>query len=162
MSTPLPIQLRLAGHEDGRLVFDWRNDSETRAASLETDPIPWPVHELWWKASLGRADRTLIIGEDAWERPVGLVRFDAVDGRWLVSIQIAPDRRGQGWGRALLEAGIARMSDKRGAYRFMAQIKSDNAASQRLFAGCGFSPCVGIEWTLVKARPQADRIEAAA
>lgn len=162
MSTPHPIQLRCAGHEDGRLVFDWRNDVATRAASLQTDPIPWPVHELWWKASLGRADRTLIIGEDAWGRPVGLVRFDAADGRWLVSIQIAPDRRGQGWGRALLEGALVRMSEKRAAYRFMAQIKPENEASRRLFATCGFAACVGIEWTLNRARPQADPVEAAA
>lgn len=148
MSTPHPIRLRCAGHQDARVVFDWRNDSETRAASLETDPISWPVHELWWKASLGRADRVLLIGEDAWDRPVGLIRFDARDGRWVVGVQVAPDRRGQGWGHELLSSGLARMADKRGAYRFTAEIKPENEASQRLFAGCGFSPCVGLEWTL--------------
>lgn len=155
MSTPHPIHLRCAGHEDARAVFDWRNDPVTRSASLETDPISWPVHELWWKASLGRADRVLIIGEDAWNRPVGLVRFDALDGRWLVSIQVAPERRGQGWGRALLEGGLRRMEGKQGAHRFTAQIKDDNEASRRLFAACGFNPCVGLEWTLVRPRRRA-------
>lgn len=155
MSTPHPLRLRCAGHEDARLVFDWRNDPETRAASHETDEIPWPVHELWWKASLGRADRVLLIGEDAWGRPVGLIRFDAREGRWLVGVQIAPERRGQGWGRELLAAGIERMTDKRGAYRFTAEIKPDNEASRRLFAACGFSPCVGLEWVLIRPRRRA-------
>lgn len=152
MSTPHPIRMRCAGHEDARLVFEWRNDPITRAASHDMLPIAWPVHELWWKASLGRADRAIFVGEDAWGRPVGLVRFDASEGRWIVSIQVAPERRGQGWGRELLAAGLTRMADKRGAYRFTAEIKPENAASQRIFEACGFTPCVGMEWTLNLSR----------
>jgi len=155
MSTPHPLRLRCAGHEDGRLVFDWRNDPITRAASHDVLPISWPVHELWWKASLGRADRVLLLGEDAWGRPVGLVRFDAREGRWIVSVQVAPERRGQGWGRELLAAGVARMADKRGAYRFTAEIKPDNTASQRIFEACGFVQCVGQEWILKLQRRRA-------
>jgi RimJ/RimL family protein N-acetyltransferase len=155
MSTPHPIRLRCAGHEDARTVFEWRNDPVTRAASHEVLPISWPVHELWWKASLGRADRALFIGEDAWERPVGMVRFDAREGRWLVGLQVAPERRGQGWGKQLLAAGLERMASKRDAYRFAAEIKPDNTASQRTFAGCGFTPCVGVEWVLIRPRRRA-------
>ena len=155
MSTPHPIRLRCAGHEDSRLVFDWRNDAVTRAASHEVLPIPWPVHELWWKASLGRADRFLIIGEDAWGRPVGLVRFDARDGRWLVGVQVAPERRGQGWGRVLLAGGLERMAVKRDAHRFIAEIKDNNEASKRLFAGCGFKPGAGVTWVLDRPRARA-------
>jgi RimJ/RimL family protein N-acetyltransferase len=160
MSTPHPIRLRCAGHEDARRVFDWRNDPLTRAASHETLSVTWPVHELWWKASLGRADRVLLIGEDAWERPVGMVRFDAQtarsgEGRWLVGVQVAPERRGQGWGRVLLMGGIERMNLRRGAHRFYAEIKDDNEASRRLFAGCGFKPGAGLTWVLERRRIEA-------
>lgn len=160
MSTPHPIRLRCAGHEDARLVFEWRNDPLTRAASHEVAPIPWPVHELWWKASLGRADRVLLIGEDAWERPVGMVRFDAQvsksrDGRWLVGVQVAPERRGQGWGRVLLVGGIERMNLKRDAHRFHAEIKGGNEGSLRLFEGCGFKRGAGLTWVLERPRIEA-------
>ena len=156
--TVLPIRLRCAGHEDARMVFDWRNDPVTRAASHQIGPIGWDTHELWWKASLGRADRVLVVGEDAQGRPVGLVRFDArEDGRWLVGIQVAPERRGQGWGRALLSAGVERMAAKRGADRFLAEIKADNTASHRLFAHCGFAPSTGCSWVLNLAAEEKAR-----
>ena len=155
--TPIqPIRLRCAGHPDARDVFDWRNDPVTRAASHQVAPIPWPAHELWWKASLGRADRVLLIGEDAEGRPVGLVRFDArPDGRWLVGIQVAPERRGLGYGRALLAAGVERMTTRRGATAFVAEIKDANAASRRLFAACGFRRGAGPTWVLSRAAEQA-------
>lgn len=155
MSTPHPVRLRCAGHEDSRLVFDWRNDAVTRAASHETLPIPWAVHELWWKASLGRADRVLLIGEDAWDRPVGMVRFDALEGRWLVGLQVAPERRGQGWGRVLLSAGLERMQVRRDAHRFHAEIKDDNPVSRRIFESCGFRQGAGLSWSLDRPRARA-------
>jgi len=149
MSKVQPIRLRCAGHQDARDVFEWRNDPVTRAASHEVAPVPWPVHELWWKASLGRADRALFVAEDAQGRPVGLVRFDArPGGLWLVGVQVAPARRGQGFGRALLAAGVQRMAERRGASSFVAEIKDGNLASQRLFAGLGFQPVEGLTWTL--------------
>ncbi|HYE43357.1 MAG TPA: GNAT family N-acetyltransferase [Caulobacteraceae bacterium] len=151
-----PIRLRPAGHEDARPVWIWRNDPVARAASHQTLPIPWDMHELWWKSSLGRADRILLIGEDAQGAAVGMVRFDVFNrSRWLVGIHVAPERRGQGWGRALLAAGLERMATRHGATRFAAEIKEDNAASRRLFVSCGFGRAEGdLVWTL--DRPAAE------
>lgn len=152
-----PIRLRAAGHEDARPVWIWRNDPVARAASHQTLPIPWDLHELWWKSSLGRADRILLIGDDPQGSPVGMVRFDVFDGgRWLVGIHVAPERRGQGWGRALLSAGLERMAARQGATRFAAEIKEDNTASQRLFTACGFGRARGdLVWTLDRAAEAA-------
>lgn len=156
MSGPESIRLRCARHEDARDAWRWRNDPATRAASHQAEPIAWETHELWWKGSLGRADRVLMVGEDAAGVAAGLVRFDArPDGAWLVGIHVAPERRGQGWGRALLAAGLERMRRKRSAARFVAEIKPENAASQRLFAACGFRPGPGLGWTLQAAADEA-------
>ena len=88
---------------------------------------------------------------------MGMVRFDVFDGgRWLVGIHVAPERRGQGWGRALLSAGLERMAARQGATRFAAEIKEDNTASQRLFTACGFGRARGdLVWTLDRAAEAA-------
>ena len=159
MSTPHPIRLRRAGHEDAREVFAWRGHPATLAARHEVLPLGWTAHELDWKQSLGRADRVLLIGEDAWGRPVGLARFDAVDGRWAVDVLVAPERRGQGWGRALLAAGLERMAARCGAARFVAEILPDNDPARCLFSACGFRSGAGLSWVLER---RAGRVEAAA
>lgn len=156
MSLVQPVRLRPAAHEDARDVWAWRNDPLARAMSHQSLPIPWDMHELWWKSSLGRADRLMFIGEDCAGAPVGIVRFDVfARRRWLVGIHVAPERRGQGFGRALLSAGLERMAAKHAARRFAAEIKEDNEASQRLFAACGFGRAPGdLVWTL--DRPAAE------
>ena len=59
--------------------------------------------------------------------------------RWarLYSLAVHPALRGQGWGKRLLEAGFAWMREHDlGVCR--AEVKADNHAARRLYAGFGF------------------------
>jgi [ribosomal protein S18]-alanine N-acetyltransferase len=59
--------------------------------------------------------------------------------RWarLYSLAVHPALRGQGWGKRLIEAGIEWMRQEQlGTCR--AEVKADNQAARRLYAGCGF------------------------
>ena len=59
--------------------------------------------------------------------------------RWarLYSLAVHPALRGQGWGKRLLEAGFVWMRTE-GLATCRAEVKADNHAARRLYAGFGF------------------------
>lgn len=59
--------------------------------------------------------------------------------RWarLYSLAVHPARRGQGWGKRLIEAGYAWMRAN-GLTTCRAEVKADNLAARKLYAACGF------------------------
>jgi UDP-2,4-diacetamido-2,4,6-trideoxy-beta-L-altropyranose hydrolase len=128
------ISLRRAEAADAGRLIAWRNDPVTRQYSLQTEPVARAEHEAWLAATLRDPDHLLLVGAIGAE-PVGTVRFDRLaDGARRVSITVSPDRRGRGLGRALLHAACREVAPS----RLVAEIRDDNAASKRLFRGCGF------------------------
>lgn len=73
-----------------------------------------------------------------------------VAGRWEVAIEVDPDYRGAGLGRALATAARQLVPD--GA-RLWAQISPANAASVRAFLAAGYAP-VGAEALLTAGLPE--------
>jgi ribosomal protein S18 acetylase RimI-like enzyme len=68
---------------------------------------------------------------------VGVVRFDCKKTDVLaydVSITIAPQHRGKGFGANVLADACSYMGD----YTLDAEVRKDNTASRRLFEQCGF------------------------
>ncbi len=59
--------------------------------------------------------------------------------RWarLYSLAVHPALRGQGWGKHLIESGCVWMRTQ-GLTACRAEVKADNHAARRLYAGCGF------------------------
>ena len=121
------------------MLLDWANDPVTRAASRRHELIAAAGHRRWLERRLATPnDDRIWIGESA-GTPIGVVRFerrghDAVE----VSITVAPEARGRGLGRPLLEAGVAAAREAFGPVTILADILPGNEASRRLFAGAGF------------------------
>jgi ribosomal protein S18 acetylase RimI-like enzyme len=55
----------------------------------------------------------------------------------LYSLAVHPALQGQGWGKRLIEAGFAWMYTE-GLTSCRAEVKADNHAARKLYAGCGF------------------------
>jgi RimJ/RimL family protein N-acetyltransferase len=123
---------------DASLLWRWANDAETRRRSFNPAPIPYAAHLAWLEARLAAAASSLWIVSD--ERgPVGQVRLDVADDVAEVSLAVAPERRGQGLGTAVLREALAAAATQwRGGLRLRAQVFADNVASLRLFRRCGF------------------------
>ena len=139
MTREQELSLRPATMADAPAVWAWRNDPDSRAASLNEREIPYPEHEAWFAAALADPDRTLLIGVEPGGEAVGMVRFDCAAGDdTRVSINLAPQRRGQGLGTALLRLAVATRADE----RLRAEVRAANEASRRLFERCGFA-CLG-------------------
>lgn len=132
------LAVREASPDDARLVFTWRNDPRTRAASFDQEAIAWPQHEQWFTQTLARADRHLLMLE-ADQAPVGVIRFDATTAdTWEVSINLAPEARGRGLGAAALRRAVAWLGHNERPTEVIAEVKPDNEASTRVFVAAGF------------------------
>ena len=131
---PAPKQqpvLRVATMADAKLLFVWRNDPETRAASLTTEPLDWDAHLAWLGEVLENSDRRLWVAEEG--GPVGQVRLDRHGDVEIISVSVAPSARGRGLAARIIAAACAQA---RGTV--VARVRPDNDRSLRAFAAAGF------------------------
>ena len=133
------ISVRRANASDIRNIYRWRNDPSIRRHCGNPRQIAWKEHARWFEESLQRTDRLLFVGECN-TLPAGVVRFDLLEGGAAeVSLYLAPELVGKGYGRALLEAGereLHRHHPDTGEIR--AQVLVENTASGKLFRSAGY------------------------
>jgi UDP-2,4-diacetamido-2,4,6-trideoxy-beta-L-altropyranose hydrolase len=136
------VRVRRATTQDEQLLLEWVNDPDVRSHSFEHRSITPDEHARWLAARLAAPSCLLLIGEDAWNLPVGQVRFDLDPDRDESVIDISVDRafRGLGVGERLLAAALAVWREQGMSARASAEVLDGNAASGRLFARLGFIP----------------------
>jgi RimJ/RimL family protein N-acetyltransferase len=133
----MSLSLRPAEISDAELLYEWRNDSETRRMFYSSNPVSWKEHADWLRRVVADPSEVLQIGHiDGW--PVGVLRFTFRADGVHVSITVAPGARGQGLGRQLLGLGIDQINSAYPAGTYRARIKPENAASLTIFRACGF------------------------
>lgn len=135
------LHIRPVTIEDAKILFDWRNDEETRRASGTTAPLVWEGHNEWLaKVVSGKVHgRSLFIVELEGGEPVGTVRSDdRNDGFTEVSYTVAPAWRGKGMGKRMVMQFVEKnLSGKRIAARIK---KGANPASERIARALGLHP----------------------
>jgi ribosomal protein S18 acetylase RimI-like enzyme len=130
---------RLAQPEDAMDILRWRNDPFVCAMSRHHKPISEVAHMAWYSRVVNDPNRLLLIGvlED---QKVGIVRFNHERASlWEVSIVIAPEARGQGVGRHLLEMALKRLNITHAPSSVLAVVRLNNKPSLRLFHALGFT-----------------------
>jgi RimJ/RimL family protein N-acetyltransferase len=135
------ISLRPADSADAYALWLWANDAETRGASFGRPPIPWADHVRWLRALLADPQARLFVARDAEDCPVGSVRFDSEDG-WRtarLSYVVAPEARGRGHGRPLVERGVAALRAEHPDVRVRAEVVPGNARSVAVFRALGWT-----------------------
>ncbi len=126
------LLIRPATIQDWKMLFDWRNDVQTRAASRSTDPIDELSHREWLGASLTNPKRRLLIAElDS--QPVGTVRFDLCSP-CEVSWTVAPAARGQGIGARMVRQAVRGID-----FPIIAVARTTNRTSIRIAEAAGFT-----------------------
>ena len=141
------VTVRPATPADVEAVWRWRNDPVSRAGSVHTAEVPWADHVAWFDRVLAAPNRYLLVGlagpglaGRAADAPIGVVRFDAENGGYEVSINLAPEARGRRLAVPLLRAGAAWLRAQNGAAEVIALVRDDNAASMRTFLAAGYAP----------------------
>lgn len=141
------LQLRNAGESDCKLLLDWANDPAARVASFHSTIIHLEDHKRWFAERLNDPQSQIYIAEtcsrnatphSACPCSVGQVRFQLNARSAVISIGVAPELRGKGWGASLVTFATRALARDRLVDRIDAFVKPHNAASIRLFQKCGF------------------------
>jgi UDP-2,4-diacetamido-2,4,6-trideoxy-beta-L-altropyranose hydrolase len=130
------VELVDATIEDIELVYSWQCMPETRKYALNPAVPSWMEHQSWMLTKLDRvADYFFIVKERLSGRPCGFIRLDRQDKcDYLVSILIAPEFHGKGFGLSALQVVDRIYSD----FYIHAVVKQANTASQKLFQKAGY------------------------
>ncbi len=128
--------IREVEYSDAKLLFDWATDPSTRIWAINQSDIEWSNHCEWLQTRLNNTNSSLYIGLVN-SIPVGTIRYDysPLENENIISITVAPDERGKGYGSELVEHTKNLTTIK---YPVIAYIKDNNIASQKAFMRCGF------------------------
>jgi RimJ/RimL family protein N-acetyltransferase len=134
--------LRKATLEDGPFLLKVRNEDDVRLQSKNQEMISATTHEQWLTHNLGDAGSAIWIIERQQEK-VGYIRAQKLDepgeaGKWLLSIALEAFCRGRGYGTWAVTEACRLLQTDYGADTVVAEVKSQNSASLRLFKNTGF------------------------
>lgn len=134
------VMLRPVQKSDCQLLWEWANNTNIRAVSFSSDPIPWETHLKWFTAKIQDPYCYYLIGIDKDEHPIGQVRFD-LDKETQeaeISLSVAPELQGFGYGIALIKSASDLLFHQTSVKIIKAFIKSENSRSIRAFEKAGF------------------------
>ena len=145
------LRLRPAEDRDAEFLLRVRSDPQTvRASRNRAAPDP-DLHALWLAGALADPRRALYVAEELeapdtgwWARwvPVGYVRVDDREsGVSELSLALAPEARGRGLARRVIEAATSRAPRR----AWLAEVRRESARSLCAFLAADWRPC-GFEW----------------
>jgi UDP-2,4-diacetamido-2,4,6-trideoxy-beta-L-altropyranose hydrolase len=133
-----PICLRPVSYSDIELLWEWANDPVTRQNSFDSAKIPWEEHSAWCQKKLSEAGCRLWIASNGGNAPVGCVRFDGKESEATISLTVAPNARGKGYGTKIIQQSCDRLFAESPFRLVHAYIKPENIASVKVFEAAGF------------------------
>lgn len=115
-------------------MFKWRNDPETIATSVSRKQISAADHQDWMLERTFNPAHSVFIFESNGV-PVGSYTLIVRDTKKVeISYMVAPEHRGFGQGKAMIEAAIASI---RGKWTVVSRTRKENEASQRVLEHAG-------------------------
>jgi len=140
-ATPdMPLLVRHARLSDEELLLTWANDPITRQYSFSPEPIPEETHRKWFHERLRDIEGCkLYIVETEDSIPLGQVRFERNGEAWEIDYSLAPQFRGRGLARPLLESAMQQLRSLHKGVLVVGEVKGENVRSQRVFESLGFN-----------------------
>jgi GNAT superfamily N-acetyltransferase len=138
MSGPSDHTVRRAEVADAETIGRLLHDFNTEFG----DPTPGPRALARRLRDLLAAGEVTVLLAGEWPQGIALLRFrpalwsDALDC-YLEELYVVPDRRGQGLGRALMEASIE-LARREGAAHMELGTSEDDVAARTLYESLGF------------------------
>lgn len=138
------LRARRAEVADAELLWRWASDPETRRNAFNKAPIVYADHVAWLTKRLASGETRIWVFTDG-DEPVGQVRFDLAGEVAEIDISVAPERRGRGYGTAMLNEAVRRLRTEAHRARPRATVLEHNLPSLRLFKACGFTETGTVE-----------------
>ena len=129
--------LRAVTSDDMYLLFQWVNDPDSRVSSTSGELITWDQHVTWFLNMLNSQNHWAYILQKNNE-PCGIIRFQSSNGENTLSYSIAPQFRGLGLSKILLELGLKMFAGESGNHKVSGLISKENTKSQKAFLRVGF------------------------
>jgi spore coat polysaccharide biosynthesis protein SpsF len=130
------LKLRKAKNDDAEFVLECRNDPQTRKFSFSEKLIDYDLHMEWFKKKIDDPDCFFFILIDGSER-IGQIRVDRVNDIGEVSYAVASNKRGRGYGKAILKLCESVMPAD--ITVLMGTVKKENIPSRKCFQFNGYS-----------------------
>ncbi len=131
--------LRKATLEDIDILYHWANDPETRRNSFDQHEISRKEHEAWFSGMMNDPNRIQYIFMDG-DAAVGQIRFDIANDVAEISYSIAPNERGKGYGRQIIDLTKQMIrEDYPSVTKLKGSVKPNNQASISCFENNGFT-----------------------
>jgi UDP-2,4-diacetamido-2,4,6-trideoxy-beta-L-altropyranose hydrolase len=135
------ITLRAAGQDDRELLFRWVNDPAVRESSFSSAPVAWDEHVAWFERQQADPNVVIYVACDRDGTPVAQVRLRSSGDRADISVSVAADHRGRGYGAVVIRSATDRFLAERADVHIVdAWVKPTNAPSTRSFAAAGYVP----------------------
>ena len=134
------VDVQPALMRDVLAIRQWRNEASVRWSSGNRAAIGLGEHLRWFWRARSSARYEILIGVETDGSRVGTVQYrEDYSGVWVVSVAVAPSRRGDGYGTALLTQGEAWLCGRHTVKGLIARVRPENAISLHVFGNCGFS-----------------------
>jgi len=132
------LELRPVQEEDCRLLWEWVNEPDVRAASFCSETIAWEDHVSWFRSRLHDPACHFFVAHRRGDGPLGQVRFE-VDGlEAVIDVSLDCRYRGSGYGKLLTQKAVRQLFVTTGVREVHAFVKPDNIRSRRAFERAGF------------------------
>ncbi len=129
------MKLRKADINDAGTILEWRNDESTREGSFSKDIIQWEDHIKWYEKKLADENCLMFIAEDE-GRSVGSLRIDIDENVGEISYMVAPEMRGRGYGKEILECTEKELPERISVLAGL--VRKENQASIKCFENNGY------------------------
>ena len=133
------MYLREATKDDVDLIFNWANDDDERRFSFNPQKIVYEDHCRWYEKKLNSDDTSIyvLMCDDT---PVGQCRLDVEEQDALISYFIDKSYRNRGYGKRLLNLVADKVVDDYPMVScLVAQVKTENILSQKVFLSLGYT-----------------------
>lgn len=132
------LTFRKARQSDCGLVWKWANERTTREVSFSAESIGWEEHVCWFDKKMADDTHFFYILLNGDNEPVGQVRFALNGSQAVISMSIASQFRGRGYGSRGIRITTEDLFSRTGITTVRAHIKRTNEKSVKAFQSAGF------------------------
>ena len=127
------VYLRKAIYSDIDILYEWANNSATRANAFNTSPIQFDDHKKWFQKKLDSENVLIFIYCNGKEN-IGQIRFDIENDTATIDYTIAPSMRNKGSGYKMMALAETKIRFEYPKIRILVgKVKDENIASQNIF-----------------------------
>lgn len=132
------LVLRRANSSDVNITFEWASNEVVRQYALTKSKIEFESHNVWFSAKINDPKVFYYIAMFD-SQQIGSIRFDQVDEEAVISYLIDPKFHGNGFGKKIVEEGIAHFRLDSQTYSIIGIVENENKASLKIFRDLFFN-----------------------